>query len=113
MSTITVYNANDLCRDCHDWYDGKAHDRDGEKSAAWMQHLLSKEAGEQHWYSLAPSAAARVTCVETPPAATTASHDGEGRSSREHPHGNDHPFPMQEATEQVAYPLHPPVFVAQ
>ena len=43
----------------------------------------------------------------------TASHDGQGRSSREPPNGDDDPFSFHDATEQVAYPLHPPIFVAQ
>ena len=43
----------------------------------------------------------------------TASHEGQGRSSRGQPDGDNHPFPVHHATEQVAYPLHPAIFVAQ
>ena len=41
------------------------------------------------------------------------SHGGQRPSSREYPNGDDDPFPVQEATEQVTDPLHPPIFVAQ
>src|SRR5262245_11299997 len=33
--------------------------------------------------------------------------------SREHPYGDDRPFPVQEATVEVPEPLHPALFVAQ
>jgi len=47
--------------------------------------MLPKEAGEQHGNLIAPSAAPRVTTVETQTASTTASHNDQGRSSREQP----------------------------
>jgi hypothetical protein len=40
------------------------------------------------------------------------SPNGQHRPSRGKPNRNDHPFPVQEATEQVSYPLHPAIFVA-
>jgi hypothetical protein len=43
----------------------------------------------------------------------SASHDDQGRSSRGKPNGYHHPFPVQEATEHVAYPFHPAIFLAQ
>jgi hypothetical protein len=78
-----------------------------------MQHLLSKEAGEQHWHSLAPSAATRVITVETQTASNPATHDAQVRSSHGKPNGYHHPFSMQEATEQVAYPLHPAILLPE
>jgi hypothetical protein len=59
------------------------------------------------------AAATRVSTVETQTAATTAAHDDQGCSSREHPHGDDHPFPVHHTTAQVAYPFEPAIFVAQ
>jgi len=32
-----------LCRDCHDWYDGKAHDSDFNKSDEFIRRILPKE----------------------------------------------------------------------
>ena len=75
--------------------------------------MLPKEAGEQHWNLIAPSAATRVTTVETQTASTTASHNDQGRSSREQPNCYHYPFPVHHATEQVSYPLHPAIFLAQ
>jgi hypothetical protein len=57
------------------------------------------------------AAATRVTFVKTQTASTTAAHDGQGRSSREQPNGDDDPFPVQEATEQIAHPLQPAIFL--
>ena len=31
----------------------------------------------------------------------------------EQPNGDDHPFPVQQATEQVSHPLHPAIFVPE
>ena len=58
-------------------------------------------------------AATTVSTVETQTASTLTSHEGQGSSSRKHPYGKDDPFPVQEATAQVAYPLHPAILVAQ
>ena len=60
-----------------------------------------------------PSAAMRVITVETQTAATTASHNDQGRSSREQPNCYHYPFPVQEATKHVAYPLQPAIFVPE
>jgi len=65
------------------------------------------------WDILYLSSATKVITVETQTTSTTASHDDQGRSSRGKLNGDDDPFPVQEATEQVSYPLHPPIFVAQ
>jgi len=54
-----------------------------------------------------------VTTIETQTVSTTASHDHQGRSSREQSNGYNDPFPVQEATIQVAYPLQPAIFVTQ
>jgi len=78
-----------------------------------MQPMLPTEAGEQHWNSIALSAAKQVTTVATQPASITASHDDQVRSSRGKPHGYHHPFPVQKATEQIAYPLQPAIFVPE
>jgi hypothetical protein len=43
----------------------------------------------------------------------TVAHVGQDRSSRGKPNGDHHPFPVQEATEEVAYPLHPAIFATQ
>jgi hypothetical protein len=75
--------------------------------------MLPKEAGEQNWNLIAPSAATRVTFVKTQTASTTAAHDDQGSSSREQPNGNDHPFPVHHATEHVAYPFQPAILLAQ
>ena len=48
------------------------------------------------------STAERVITIETQTAATAASYDDQGGSSREHPNSDDHPFPVQEVTEHVA-----------
>ena len=45
-------------------------------------------------------------------ASATASHDDQGSSSRGKLNGDDHPFAVQQATEHVAYPLQPAIFVA-
>ena len=47
------------------------------------------------------------------PAPTTALSVVRISSSREQPHGYNDPFPVQEATIQVAYPLQPAIFVTQ
>jgi hypothetical protein len=54
-----------------------------------------------------------VSTVETQTASALASHDDQGNSSRGKPNGYHHSFPVQEATEHVAYPFHPAIFVAQ
>jgi hypothetical protein len=54
-----------------------------------------------------------VTFIKTQTASTTAVHGSQGRSSREHPQGDDDPFPVHHTTEQVSYPFHPAIFVAQ
>ena len=59
------------------------------------------------------SATTRVTTIETQTVSTTASHDGQHPSSRGYPNGDDDPFPVHHATVQVAYPLHPAIFVTQ
>jgi hypothetical protein len=71
------------------------------------------EAIEQNLGHHLLSSATRVTTIETKTASHPASHDDQGRSSRWQPNGDDHPFPVQEATEQVSHPLHPAIFVAQ
>jgi hypothetical protein len=58
------------------------------------------------------ASATRVTFVKTQTASTTAAHDGQRTSSRGKPNGYHHPFPAHHATEQVAYSLHPAIFVA-
>jgi hypothetical protein len=49
--------------------------------------------------------------VETQTVSTTASHDEQGSSSREHPNGDDDPFPVPKTTEQISYPLPPAIFL--
>ena len=78
-----------------------------------MQPILPTKAGEQHWHSIAPSAAKQMTTVKIQMVSNPASHDDQGRSSREHPNSDDAPFPVQEATEHIAYPFQPAIFVAQ
>jgi hypothetical protein len=46
-----------LCRDCHDWYDGKAPDSDFNKLAEWIQHILPKERRRLHIMAKARTAA--------------------------------------------------------
>src|SRR5262249_39531370 len=41
------------------------------------------------------------------------SHDDQSTRSPWKPNGDDHPFPVQQATEQIANPFHPAIFVAQ
>jgi hypothetical protein len=60
-----------------------------------------------------PLWAKRVTFVKTQTASTTAAHDDQGRSSRGKLNGNHHPFPVQKATEEVAYPLQPAIFLPE
>ena len=54
-----------------------------------------------------------VTTGETQTTSTVASDDGHPPSSREHPYGDDDPFPVHQTTEQVAYSLHPAIFVPE
>ena len=64
-------------------------------------------------HAAVPCCCDAVTCVETQTASTTAAHHGQPPSSREHPYGDDHPFPVHQTTEQVSYSFHPAIFVAQ
>jgi hypothetical protein len=59
------------------------------------------------------SCATEVITVETQTASHPASHDDQGRSSREKPNRYNHPFPVQEATVQVTHPLRPAIFVPE
>jgi hypothetical protein len=59
------------------------------------------------------SSATNVTSVETLTASTTAVHESQGTPSREQPNGDNDPFPVQEATEHVAYPFHPAILVPE
>ena len=76
--------------------------RVGTRENSQPVHMLSYRA-----------AATRVTFVETRIASTTASHGDQRTSSRGQPDRDDDPFPIHDATEQVAYPLHPAIFVTQ
>jgi hypothetical protein len=57
--------------------------------------------------------ATAVITVKIQMVSNPASHDAQGRSSRGKPNGYYHPFPVQEATEHVAYPLHPAIFLPE
>ena len=59
------------------------------------------------------ASATAVVTVKIQMVSNPASHDDQCTSSCEHPNGDDDPFPVQKATEEVAYPLHPAIFVAQ
>jgi hypothetical protein len=59
------------------------------------------------------ASATRVTSVETQTASTTASHNGQCTSSRGKPHCYHYPFPVQEATDHVAYLLQPAIFLPE
>ena len=64
--------------------------------------MLPKEDIEQHGNLIAPSAAMRVTFVKTQTASHPAPHDDQDRSLRWHPNGDDQPFPVHHATEEVS-----------
>jgi hypothetical protein len=51
------------------------------------------------------------TTLFSSPLSTTASHNRQYPSSREHPYGDDNPFPVHQTTVEVAEPLHPALCV--
>jgi hypothetical protein len=59
------------------------------------------------------ASAMAVITVKIQMVSNLASHDDQGSSSREQANGDDDPFPVHYATEHVAYPLQPAIFVPE
>ena len=77
-------------------------------------HVIKTHNGPLLTQAVVPyCCAVRGITVETQPAATTVSHDGQDSSSRKHQNSYHHPFPVQEATAHVAYSLQPAIFTPE